>query len=101
MGVSETARLALRQASQLMDLRERYREELAQQPNAVRLIDELFVNPYITVARAEKLLGVSNPTARRTVEFLREEGILQEITGRDWGKVYRANAIAEAILNPI
>jgi Fic family protein len=101
MGISETARLALRQASQLMDLRERYREQLANQPKAVMLIDELFVNPYITVARAEKLLGVSNPTARRTVEFLQEQGILNEITGRDWGKVYLANAISEAIQNPI
>lgn len=101
LGVSETARLAMRQASQLMDLRERYREQLVKQPKAVMLIDELFGNPYITVARAEKLLGVSNPTARRTVEFLQEQGILQEITGRDWGKVYLANAIAEAIQNPI
>ena len=101
LGVTDTAQLALRQANQLMDLRERYREQLVKQPNAASLIDELFVNPYITVARAEKLLGVSNPTARRTVEFLQEEGILGEITGRDWGKVYLANAIAEAIQHPV
>src|SRR5512135_1526505 len=44
MGVEQTARSAVRQASRLMDLREAYRGRLSKKPNALRLLDELFVN---------------------------------------------------------
>jgi ribosomal protein S25 len=40
---------------------------------------------------------VSNPTARQVVRVLQEEGILREITGRAWGRVYLARAILKAI----
>jgi len=31
---------------------------------------------------------------------LEKNGILREITGREWGKIYLASAIADAIQNP-
>ena len=99
-GVKETAQQALRQTSTLVDLRESYYKQLLGFPKAANLIDQLFVNPYITVARAEKELKTSNPTARKAVEIMEKKGILREITGRDWGKVYLASEIAEAIQNP-
>lgn len=61
------------------------------------MIDLLFVNPYISVARAAQLLQVSNPTARQPVGLLLEHGILEEITGRDWGRLYLARPILEAM----
>lgn len=99
-GVKETARQALRQTSILVDLRERYYQQLLGYPKAASLIDQLFVNPYITVGRAERELKISNPTARKAVEIMEKFGILREVTGRDWGKVYLASAIADAIQNP-
>ena len=69
-------------------------------PKAAGLIDQLFVNPYMTVKRAAKVLDVSNPTARKAVLQLEQDGILREITGRDWGKIYLASAISEAIQFP-
>ena len=97
VGVEETARAAVRQASELMDLRERYRQRLGRKPNALKLLDELFVNPYVTAARAVRVLGVSGPTARHAIGLLQEEGVLGEMTGRSWGRVYLARPILEAI----
>jgi Fic family protein len=98
-GVTETAQQAIRQTGLLMDLREGYYHQLRDLPKAVGLIDQLFVNPYMTVARAAQVLGVSNPTARKAVEALEHAGVLKEITGREWGRVYLAGAISEAIQN--
>jgi len=99
-GVKETAQQALRQTSILVDLRESYYKQLLGFPKAANLIDQLFVNPYITVGRAERELKTSNPTARKAIEIMEKYGILRETTGRDWGKVYLASAIADAIQNP-
>lgn len=99
-GVIETSQLAVRQAEQLMRLRGRYQVELREKPKAVALVDELFKNPYMTIARAGQLLNVSQPTARQVVLYLVEAGVLQEVTGRDWGRVYRAGEISRAIEFP-
>jgi hypothetical protein len=54
-------------------------------------------DPYVIVARAAQVLGVSNPTARAAVAVLEEVGLLQEITGRSWGKTYLAGPIMRII----
>jgi len=94
---SETARAAVRQASQLMDVREAFRQRLGRKPNALKLLDELFVNPYVTAARAARVLGVSGPTARHAIALLQEEGVLGEMTGRSWGRVYLARPILQIL----
>jgi Fic family protein len=98
-GVEETAREAFGQARRLTDLYDQLRRGLRQKPNAMALLDELFVNPYITVSRAARLLNVSYPTARSAVVRLQEDGLLEEITGRSWGRLYLARPILEAIEN--
>lgn len=55
------------------------------------------MNPYLTAARAARILGVSDPTARQAIKLLREEGLLTEMTGRNWGRIYLARPILEAI----
>jgi Fic family protein len=92
-GVEETATEAVSRAARLMDLRERYRQKLVGQPREQLLLDQLFVNPYVTVKGAAGLLGVSNPTARQAVGRLQKIGMLVEVTGRAWGKLYLARPI--------
>jgi len=99
-GVNLTARKAVRQAAQLMDLRERLRRRLVARPRALLLVDELFKNPYVDVARAKKALGVTHPTARQVIRVLEEEGILKEVTGRRWGRLFLARPILKAIEEP-
>ncbi len=87
------------QARLLLGLHSDLRARLRQRPNAVALLDELFANPYITVSRAARLLDVSYPTARAAVARLQEEGLLEEVTGRAWGRLYLARPILQAIEN--
>lgn len=96
-GVQEVATEATRQARYLMDLREGFRAALRHKPRALALVDHLFNNPFVTVARAAELLGTSNQTARQAVLTLEALDILQEITGRKWGRLYVAGPIMAAI----
>lgn len=96
-GVTETAQEGVHLAARLMDLRESFQKRLRVKPKALALLDELFVNPYMSVARAERVLKVSNPTAREAVRVLEQKGMLAEITGRAWGRLYLARPILEAI----
>ncbi len=98
-GVAETAQAALHQASHLMDLRENFRSRLRDKAKALVLLDQLFINPYITVARAMDVLQSSNPTARKAVAVLQEHGMLEEITGGSWRRVYLAAPILHALEN--
>jgi Fic family protein len=99
-GVAETADDGVHQASRLMDLREKCRTRLRGRANALTLLDALFVNPYMSVARAAKMLRVSNPTARQAVQALEKSGMLEEITGREWGRLYLARPILGMIEGP-
>jgi Fic family protein len=97
IGVEETAREAVHRAGMLMDLRESNRKRLASHAKSLLLLDQLFINPYVTVARAAKLIRSSNPTARQAIERLRRLGMLHETTGKKWGKVYLAKPILRII----
>jgi Fic family protein len=96
-GVRETATAAVKQADYLLNVREVFRSYLGNKPRALALVDHLFVNPYMTVARAAEHLGTSNQTARQAVRVLEDEDILQEVTGRRWGRVYLAAPILAAL----
>ena len=99
-GVAETANDALTRAASLMNLRETYRRRLTEKPNALVLLDALFANPYIAAAGAQKILGVSNPTARQVIAALEKAGMLREITGRKWGQLFVARPILKVIEKP-
>jgi Fic family protein len=64
------------------------------------LLDELFMNPYMFVAKAERVLKVSNPTARQAVRLLEEQGMLKEVSGRTWGRLYLAKPIMNLLQPP-
>jgi Fic family protein len=96
-GVEQTAKQASAQAISLLNLREKLRAQLVDKPRAQLLIDELFKNPYVTVARAQQLLAVSNPTARAVINELSARGILEEVSGRQWAKLYVSRPILRAV----
>jgi Fic family protein len=92
-----SSRIAVQQSSKLIDIRERYRETRKDKARAAALLDDLMMNPFITVLRAQKSLRVSNPTARKTVELLIKRGIIAPLGDRRWGKVYVSKEILAAI----
>jgi len=99
-GVAETATQAARQADALRDLGQRTRQRFGGEHRAQALIDELLVNPYVTVLRASQLLKVSEPTATRSIKLLAKSGVLEETTGKTWGRVWVARPILAALENP-
>lgn len=96
-GVIETAGAATNQAIKLMDVREQYRQLLRGKGKALMLLDELFVNPFVTVQRAMSLMNVSQPTAQSTITLLESQGLLEEITGRAWRRMYLAVPVWQVI----
>lgn len=99
-GVQWSAQRAVRQARQLLALHADMRDKLTAQPRALPLVDILFENPYIDVNRIKARLGVSDPTARRLLGVLQGAGLIEETTGRAWGRQYLARGLLAAIEDP-
>lgn len=100
----EAVRVQANEATELADgligLQSRYRHALQSgraTANGLALVDRLFENPIVTAATVERNLGVSAPTARATIKVLEDRGILREISGRRWGRVFRAEEIFELL----
>jgi len=98
-GVYETARRASRQARALIGHYERDREKL--KGHALALADELFRTPCMTVPEAQRLLDVTNPTARSAVRRLEAAGLLQEWAEKSWPRVYLARHVLDAVMHPL
>jgi Fic family protein len=90
---------ANRRALKLLHLRAGYLR-LDAKPRSASLdrweafIDALFERQTMTARRAEKLLGVSFPTAQRVIAALEQSGALVEITGQAKDRVWAAEEIA-------
>lgn len=95
--VRDTARSAIAQSQAILDLRDALRQKLSKRHRALTLVDDLFINPYTTVSRAADSLGVTAPTASKTILELERAEILKEVTGREWGRFW----LAEPILNAL
>lgn len=98
--VRETASSAVTQSSSLLALREACRQKLGANHRALALLDELFMNPYVTAARAAERLGVTIPTASKSIRALEQAGMLKESTGREWGRIWVAKPILDAVEKP-
>ncbi len=91
---------AARDAKRLIELRARCRALLLAskgRPATLRLADALFATPYLTAAGVARRLEVSDPTARAAISDLMRAGILSGMTGRQWGKVYLAPEVLDAL----
>ncbi|OZA30296.1 MAG: cell filamentation protein Fic [Hydrogenophilales bacterium 17-61-9] len=99
-GVTEIATEAGQQSKELHRLREQYRSQLRDKPNALAMIDELFVNPYMTIGRGAKVLNKTHPTAKAAIDVLEEKKILKEVSGRQWGRFYVCSPVLDALEKP-
>ncbi len=99
VGVRETAERATRQARALIGHYVRDSEKV--KGHALTLADELFRTPCMTVPEAQRVLEVTNPTARRAVRELEARGLLEEWAEKSWPRVYLARHVLDAVLNPV
>lgn len=93
-GVAEVANEATDVAKQIIALREEDRAVILgkggrSSGDLLRIHEQLFKNPFASIPLVESNTGVSYPTAARHVASLESLGILQEMTGRTYGKTYR------------
>ncbi len=88
-GVLETSRAATQTARDLLQLFGR--DAVALQPQAasvIRLHQHLQRRPVTSVAEAARALGVSTPTAIKALATLEKCGVVHEITGQNYRKLY-------------
>ena len=88
-GVLETSRAATQTARNLLQLFGR--DAAALQPQAasvIRLHQHLQRRPVTSVAEAVRALGVSTPTAIKALATLEKCGVVHEITGQNYRKLY-------------
>jgi len=95
-GVCDQADDAVARASRLFQLRESYHQRLqAARASSlpIRLVDELFATPILTIPRARDMLSVTYRAASLNVGKLVEAGILEELPGRERNRVFAAREI--------
>ena len=96
-GVHVTASDAVKRTTKVIALREAFRKRVGDKPRPLALVDQLFTNPYVTVAHAMKALDVTYPTAQKAIELLVERKVIEKLGERRWAKLYLCRPILEAI----
>ena len=86
---------------EIVGLREKLRQRISdatRSANALSLLDLLFTNPYATVPRTARRLGVTSQTARNLFSLLTDLDIVEE-TASTMGhaRLYRAKTLLDAI----
>ena len=99
-GVRLAAKDATRRAQRLQELQADYRRRLQKARSSAlitRLLDMLFELPTITVPYVAKALDVTYRSAQNNVKKLIDAEILEEITGQDRNRIYRATEILRVL----
>jgi Fic family protein len=99
-GVAVAARTEQATAQALISIRQGWQERTAHMrtdATARRLLDVLLGAPVQTVASAREALNVSPQAANAGIDALLNLGILQEMTGRKWGRSFQAHEVLAAL----
>lgn len=102
-GVVETTQESIETVQRLQDLNAQYHAKIAQARTsalAVRLVDHIFEEPFLTIPRAQKLLDVTYAAAKAHMEKLVRSGMLHEIDDGARPKFYAATEVLEVISPP-
>lgn len=92
LGIAITAEEATSTARAIVQLRESHRALLQAHgsgANEFRLLDLLFQRPLVNARLVSTELGVSDVTASRAINRMVDLELLEEITGRQRGRVFR------------
>lgn len=72
-------------------------EKETQTTNVLRVLEQLFVNPYITIPEASNVLNCHYPTAKNNIDILIEKGILKEVAKRGRERLFSAPEIMDVL----
>jgi Fic family protein len=100
VAVSTQSRDAINRARRLIDLQTEYRVRLLNARSTaftMKLMEELFSSPAVTLAQVSKRLGCTARTAQLSVDRLLEHGVVVEATGKSRNRVFTASKIVEIV----
>lgn len=102
-GVIDQSKEVILRSRKLLELRDEYRLNYQDRrfEAMMPVIYELFKNPVITIRQAAERADVNYQPARNAILKLEEDGVLEEVTGKDRYKVYHAREIIGVIEEPI
>lgn len=101
-GIGQQAEHAFDRTGELRELRREYEREYGHEKTATdRLAMRLFQEPYVDAAMVAKMLDVSDQTARNALSELEASGVLEETTGKQRYREYKAVDIFEILSQPI
>jgi Fic family protein len=102
-GVQSQADEVHQRANLLVDLREDYQQRYQNErsENILELVMRLFEDPYLDVNTAAEWLDVEYSTANRLIGQLEEDELVEELTGKERNRFYRASEVFEIINKPI
>ncbi len=99
-GVTEQAQDAVRRSDYLLQLWRTYRQRLQESSSsgvALRLVDELFEAPVISMPGLVERLHITPRSAQMNIDRLVKADILKETTGRQRNRIYVAPEILHAV----
>jgi len=100
-GVAQQAEESVDRTLSLDELRRRYDDEYGGVRYAKnRLACKLFEQPYVTTKTVADMLDIERSTAYRAIDALEDDGVLEEVTGKDRNQEYRAKEIFEILERP-
>jgi Fic family protein len=95
--VATQARAGIQTLQTLEEIQTKYTERYSGETAADRLSHLLFDEPYVDAAMVADRLDISTQTAYNAIEQLEADGILEEVTGKNRGREYRASDIFGAL----
>ena len=102
-GVYQESRDALERIRRMRTLQKSWRELLhdrRESANGLRLLEELFLHPIITVSQASAAIGISDAGTRQVLGRLTDAGIVKRL-GNTWPHLYVAQRLLDEIDRPI
>ena len=102
-GLAEQSRDAIVRSDKLLNLWHSYRQSVQTSRSSallLTLIDNLFDRPYLTFSSAKASLNVTFRSAQLNVLKLVTAGILKEVPGRKYGRIFIARKIVDILEAP-
>lgn len=101
-GIGQQAEHAFKRTGELRELRREYESEYGHEKTATdRLAMRLFQQPYVDTSTVADMLQVSKQTARNAISELEASGVLEETTGKERYREYKAVDIFEILSQPV
>ena len=85
---------------ELVKLRATYLDQYEGYPAVRDVVTHLFEEPYLQAVRAQEATGRSKKAVYNAIDMLSDDGIIDEITGKERGRVYRAPEILAIVETP-